>query len=135
MALALIPRWQRSLTCTTRSVSPTPIASRPATSTSASCSVLAWLADAATEVAYHAVRGDVWFGVNPTRLPVGSTVRGAAAQVTRLTSVWADLDVKPGGFAGDSEAHACIDELSGVLGSRAPGEGPARPRAPLGQDR
>jgi putative DNA primase/helicase len=75
-------------------------------------------ADADAEVARHVRAGDVWFSVNPTNQRVGSTARGTAAQVTRPTSMWADLDVKPGGFATYDDAWACINEISGLLGTR-----------------
>ncbi|PJE01901.1 hypothetical protein [Mycobacterium sp.] len=60
---------------------------------------------------------NVWFGVNP----VNSTVtqgRGRLKDITRLTCLWADLDVKQDGCPDLDAAHEIITDVSGVLGER-----------------
>lgn len=60
---------------------------------------------------------DVWLGVNPVAGPVRSTGgRGKPEDVTRVSAVFCDLDVKPGGCADYDVAQAIVDELSSVLG-------------------
>ena len=59
---------------------------------------------------------DVWFGVNP--IDPTSQGRGTAAQVTRWSALWADLDVKAGGCPNMDTARAITDVLSDMLNSR-----------------
>lgn len=59
---------------------------------------------------------DVWFGVNP--IDPTSAGRGTAAQVTRWSALWADLDVKPGGCPDMDTARTITDVVSDMLTSR-----------------
>jgi P4 family phage/plasmid primase-like protien len=60
---------------------------------------------------------DVWLGVNPVAGPARSTGgRGKPEDVTRMSAVFADLDVKPGGCADFDVAQAVVDEVSSVIG-------------------
>jgi hypothetical protein len=80
-------------------------------------SAMSTSAEKAPEVADdHADTADVYFGANP----VGPTRsgRGRVEDVIRLTSLWADLDVKPGGMPSMAAARAVIDDISDVLGTR-----------------
>ncbi len=62
---------------------------------------------------------DVWFGVNPVTGPARSCAgRGTADDVTRLAALICDLDVDTGKCPDFPTAHAIIDELSEILGSR-----------------
>ena len=62
---------------------------------------------------------DIYFGVSPVQGPAReSSGRGVAKDVTRLSALIADLDVKPGGCPDLDVAHAIIDELSVILDSR-----------------
>lgn len=60
---------------------------------------------------------DVWYGVNPVRGPARPG-RGTADQVTGLTALYADLDVKPGGLRDFDTAWQVISVLAEMLGSR-----------------
>ena len=62
---------------------------------------------------------NAYFGVNPIAGPARTGAgRGTADDITRLSSLWADLDVKAGGCGDTATAHAIIDELSELLGER-----------------
>ena len=62
---------------------------------------------------------NIWFGVNPTSGPARSRRgRGKDEDVTRLSALPADLDVKPGGCADLETAFKIIDDLSEILGTR-----------------
>ena len=62
---------------------------------------------------------NIWFGVNPTSGPARSRRgRGKDEDVTRLSALPADLDVKPGGCADLETALKIIDDLSEILGTR-----------------
>ena len=77
------------------------------------------VADADGFVAGLPDTANVYFGVNPTRGPArNSDGRGAATDISRLAALWCDLDVKPGACNDIDTAHAVIDELSGILGTR-----------------
>jgi hypothetical protein len=60
---------------------------------------------------------NVWFGVNPLSSEV-TKGRGTAKDVTRLTSLWADLDVADGKCPDLDAAHAIITNVSSMLGER-----------------
>lgn len=60
---------------------------------------------------------NVWFGVNPVDAGV-TRGRGTAKNVTRLTSLWGDLDVKDGGCPNLDTAHDIITDVSAVLSER-----------------
>ncbi|AKJ72333.1 DNA polymerase/primase [Gordonia phage GMA4] len=70
--------------------------------------------DAATH-AHTLTTSDVWFSINEVAGPTGDRPRGGADHITRLTSLWADLDVKDGAFATEADARAVIDDLSAAL--------------------
>lgn len=59
---------------------------------------------------------DCWVGANPLRAGI-TAGRGTAADVIGLRSVWADLDVKPGGMPSYAEAEAVCAVLSSMLGA------------------
>jgi hypothetical protein len=64
-------------------------------------------------------RANIFFGVNPVRGPARQAAgRGTAEDVTRLTALWCDLDIKPGGCPTMDVAHAIIANLSIILGTR-----------------
>ena len=60
------------------------------------------------------VTADIWIGMNPVGPHVLSG-RGTNADVTRLTSLYCDLDEKPGG-CGPGVAEQIIEDLCGLLG-------------------
>lgn len=61
---------------------------------------------------------DVYFSVNAVRpRQPGDTRRGSEADVTRLTALYADLDVKPGGCPTLDVARQIADEVGIILGS------------------
>lgn len=60
---------------------------------------------------------DVWYGVNPVHGPARPG-RGTVDQVTGLTALYADLDVKPGGLPDFDTAWDVVSTLSGMLHSR-----------------
>lgn len=60
---------------------------------------------------------DIWIGVNPVDLSkVVPGGRGTSRDVTRLTSLYADLDVKPGGCRDYSHAMEIVCTLADILG-------------------
>ncbi|GAA4756214.1 DNA primase family protein [Gordonia alkaliphila] len=61
--------------------------------------------------------GDTWFSINEIAGPAGTRPRGDATAVTRHTALWADLDIKPGGFDDETLAWALIDDLTIALGT------------------
>lgn len=76
------------------------------------------LSENAPAAAYLA-QGDIWFGVNPVVGPVRiNSGRGTAAEVVRLSAVFADLDVKPGGVSSLGVAGEIIEDVSMMLGTR-----------------
>jgi hypothetical protein len=59
---------------------------------------------------------DTWFGVNPGAGPPREHAgRGKAADVTRLTALFADLDVKGGGCPDLETAYKIVNDLSIIL--------------------
>ena len=63
--------------------------------------------------------GDVYFGLNPVDLPIGTNGhRGSENNVTRVVGLPADLDVKNGACPDLDTAHAIIDDVATVLGTR-----------------
>jgi hypothetical protein len=75
--------------------------------------------DAGAVAAKIPATANAYFGVNPTGGPARSnTGRGTETDVTRLTALWVDLDVKPGACPSLDVAHTIIDDLSGILGTR-----------------
>ena len=68
----------------------------------------------------HARNGDVYFGVNPVGLPVGSTngKRGKESEVSRVVALYADLDVKEGACPDIATANQIIDDVSAILHER-----------------
>lgn len=60
---------------------------------------------------------DIWFGVNPVDSGVTSG-RGTAKDIARMTSLWADVDVKPGACPDLDTGHDIITDVSAVLGER-----------------
>ena len=76
-------------------------------------------AAAITAAANATGTADFYFGVNPVCGPARSDAgRGTEADVTRLAALWCDLDVKPGACRDLDIAHAIIDQLSVLLGTR-----------------
>ena len=67
-------------------------------------------------VANYDPRRDFWFGVNA--LGEVTQGRGKEADVTRLTALYADLDIKPGACPDMSNACDIIDDVSAILGER-----------------
>ena len=64
-------------------------------------------------------QADIYFGVNPVKGPARRNCgRGKAADVTRLSALIADLDVKSGACPNLEVAQAIIDDLSAILGTR-----------------
>jgi hypothetical protein len=62
---------------------------------------------------------DIYFGVCPTRGPARDGAgRGTEAAVTRLSALWADLDVKPGACVSIEVAHAIVGDLTAAVGTR-----------------
>ena len=69
------------------------------------------------------VDGDIWYGINevrenPGRYPNGKARRATTATVSRWCAIWADLDVKPGGFHNLETIQAVITALSDAYGTR-----------------
>lgn len=58
----------------------------------------------------------MWFGANPVRNVKEG--RGKFGDITRLATIWCDLDVKPGACRDLDHAHQIIAELSALLGTR-----------------
>jgi hypothetical protein len=76
-------------------------------------------ADAVVAAAKIPATANAYFGVNPTKGPARTKCkRGKEADVTRLTALWVDLDVKPSGCGSLDVAHTIVDDLSAVLGTR-----------------
>lgn len=60
---------------------------------------------------------DVWLGVNPTLGPIRTDAkRGGAESITRLTSLYCDLDIKANGCRDFEHANQIVAELSSALG-------------------
>jgi putative DNA primase/helicase len=76
-------------------------------------------ADAAAVVGLLPTSADVYFTVCAVRdREPGDGRRGTEADVTRLTGLWCDLDVKDGGCGSLDVARAIIANLSIILGTR-----------------
>lgn len=61
---------------------------------------------------------NIWFGVNPTAGPVRESAgRGSESDTTRVSSLFADLDVKDGACNDLPHARRIIAALSGKLGT------------------
>jgi len=60
---------------------------------------------------------DVWFGVNPISSEVRPGRRGTEADVTQVSAIFADLDVKAGSLASLTECREVVHRLSIVLGT------------------
>lgn len=65
---------------------------------------------------------DVWYSINepagpPWDQPSTRRGRGGADHITRLRALWADLDIKPGGYPDIDAAEATITDLSIILGT------------------
>jgi hypothetical protein len=62
---------------------------------------------------------NVFFTVCPTKGPArDGGGRGTEDDATRLSALWADLDVKPGACADLTVAHSIIGDLTSAVGSR-----------------
>ena len=59
---------------------------------------------------------DMWVGPSPVEMVTQG--RPSNDQVTRLAALHIDLDVKAGGCSSFEQAHAIVDELAGMLGTR-----------------
>lgn len=59
---------------------------------------------------------DMWFGINPVSRPAPGS-RGKSDDVTRLSCLWVDFDVKPGACTSLTQAQAIIDDLAAALGT------------------
>jgi len=77
-------------------------------------------ASKAPDVADDHTDSDVWFSVNGLLRRNGAG-RGKVADVTRMSALYADLDVKPGGMATRDAAGEVIASLSDRLGVRPVG--------------
>jgi len=58
---------------------------------------------------------DVWFGVNPVTNDVRPGRRGTEADVTSVSTIFADLDVKAGSLASLAECYKVVKRLSKLL--------------------
>lgn len=75
--------------------------------------------DAPAYVDQLADTADVFFGVCPTKGPARDRAgRGTEEDATRLSALWADLDVKPGACKNIKVAHAIIGDLTAAVGTR-----------------
>jgi hypothetical protein len=75
--------------------------------------------DAPAVVAALPKDADIWFGVCPVNGPARKNAgRGRAKDVTRLSALWADLDVGDNKCASVEVALSIINELSEVLATR-----------------
>jgi hypothetical protein len=62
---------------------------------------------------------NIFFGVNTVKGPARkNSGRGTETDITRLTALWCDLDIKPGGCPTMDVATAIIANLSIILGTR-----------------
>jgi hypothetical protein len=85
--------------------------------------------DKAPEVADdHADDSDVWFGEQKQSHKAGSG-RGKATDITRMTGLYGDLDIKAGGLPTDADAEPlmsgrcgefCCSEAGGIVASVSP---------------
>jgi hypothetical protein len=76
-------------------------------------------ADAVEVAATIPATANAYFGVCPVRGPARKhSGRGTGADVTRLSALWADLDVKPGGCSSFDVARTVIDDVSMLVGDR-----------------
>lgn len=64
----------------------------------------------------NVAEADLWFGVNPVTRPAPGR-RGTSEDVTKLSCLWVDFDVKPGACESLTQAQAIINDLAGVLGT------------------
>lgn len=60
---------------------------------------------------------DLWFGVNPVTGPQRAG-RGSSDDVTALSCLWVDFDVKEGACASLDAAVTIIDDLSAIVGTK-----------------
>ena len=75
--------------------------------------------DAPAYVDALADTADVFYGVCPTKGPARDRAgRGTEEDATRLSALWADLDVKPGACKNLKTAHAIIGDLTAAVGTR-----------------
>jgi hypothetical protein len=75
--------------------------------------------DAINAAAKIPATANAYFGIDPVRGPARTNAgRGREADVTRLAALWVDLDVKEGGCPSLQVAHAILDDLSTILGTR-----------------
>ncbi|MCA9768224.1 MAG: AAA family ATPase [Gemmatimonadetes bacterium] len=58
---------------------------------------------------------NVWFGVNPVRLPEGYRGRGTDDHVTRCVALFADIDIKPDGVSDVDIAQTVAKEIAAAL--------------------
>ena len=62
---------------------------------------------------------DLWFGINPVTGPARTrSGRGRSDDVTKLSCLWVDFDVKEGACASLTEAQAIINDLAVALGTK-----------------
>ncbi|QFG08917.1 DNA primase [Mycobacterium phage MalagasyRose] len=75
--------------------------------------------DAAAYAASKGTDCGVWFGINPTSGPPRENAgRGKDVDVTRFSTLHADLDSKADGCGSEAVARTIIDDLSDLLGVR-----------------
>ena len=75
--------------------------------------------DAVAAIAKLPHSADVFFGVCPVTGPARKNAgRGTEADVTRLSGLWCDLDIKPGGCPNLDVARAITANLGILLGTR-----------------
>lgn len=75
-------------------------------------------ADVPTYIAGINPAADIWIGINPVGGPVRiGQGRGGAEDVTRLSALYCDLDVKATGCDSFETGQQIIDDLSGILGT------------------
>jgi hypothetical protein len=76
-------------------------------------------AAAVTAVDGASTSANLYFGINPVRGPARTDAgRGRETDVTRLAVLPADLDMKAGGCRDLEAAHAIVDALSSIVGTR-----------------
>lgn len=61
---------------------------------------------------------DVWFSINTVTGPPRTGPRGGADTITRLTSLWADIDIKPGACPDLATAELLVGDISVAIGTR-----------------